>query len=182
MKMKLCAVLLAALAALSACSSAASPDVSPARPSASASEAAAQPEQTAPAAEAPAQEASNATQENSAFSDEPQLVQADLDEVVTYSLRFPKVTLESSAATEAVNAGFSSLRDSLIRYAEETVYPSAQQQMAIGFLSSDYTISASDGVLTVAYTVLESYGSTENPVSRETVYSFDLSTGELLPE
>lgn len=175
MKKELCAALLATLLTLSACAPAAPAEDSPAP---------AQPVQTEPAVqpepEPPAPAMPEAALAADAFLDEPQTVQADLDEVVSYSLRLPHVTLENDAASEAVNAGFDTLCNSLIRYAEETVYPEAQQQQAIGFLTGDYTISAVDGVLTVVYTVSESYGTRENAVSRETSYSFDMATGALL--
>lgn len=175
MNKQLCAALLAALLTLSACAPAAPAEDSPAP---------AQPVQTEPAvqpeAEVPAPAVPEAAPAADSFLDEPQTVQADLDEVVSYSLRLPHITLESEAGSEAVNAGFDTLRDSLIRYAEETVYPEAQQQQAIGFLTGDYTISAVDGILTVVYTVSESYGTRENAVSRETSYSFDMATGALL--
>lgn len=175
MKKELCAALLAALLALSACAPAAPADDSPAPVVPSQSESAAQPETELPAPVVP-----EAAPEEDSFLDEPQTVQADLDEVVSYSLRLPHVTLENDTASEAVNVGFDTLRDSLIRYAEETVYLEAQQQQAIGFLTGDYTISALDEILTVVYTVSESYGTRDNTVSRETTYSFDMATGALL--
>ena len=174
MKKQLCAALLAALLTLSACAPAAPAENSPAPAQPVQTEPAVQPEAEAPAPAMPAAPAADT------FLDEPQTVQADLDEVVSYSLRLPHITLESEAASEAVNSGFDTLRDSLIRYAEETVYPEAQQQQAIGFLTGDYTISTSYGILTVVYTVSESYGTRDNAVSRETIYSFDMATGALL--
>ena len=175
MKKQLCAALLAALLTLSACAPAAPAEDSPAPVESAQAEPAVQPETEVPAPAAPETAPAADT-----FLDDPQTVQADLDEVVSYSLRLPHVTLESEAASEAVNAGFDTLRDSLVRYAEETVYPEAQQQQAIGFLTGDYAISAADGILTVVYAVSESYGTRDGAVSRETTYSFDMATGALL--
>lgn len=120
--------------------------------------------------------------EGEAFLDEPQVVQEDLDEVVSCTFRLPHVTLATEEASAQVNAGFERLLESLRAYAEETVYQTAQEKQRIGFLDGDYTIQASDGVLTVTYTVSERYADDGDAVSRVQVYAFDLDSGNLIEE
>ena len=161
------AIFAAVLMTLCACTQSTLPDTAPAATTQT-EQAEASVSESKPA-EMPAQSTPEAALSSDSFLDEPQTVQADLDEVVTYTFRLPKLTLED-------------LLSSLERYADETVYPTALERQAMAFLDGDYTITASDGVLTVVYTVSERYGADGATVTHDKTYQFDLTTGALLAE
>lgn len=185
MKQKIAAALLAAvLLLLAGCRQTTMPEEQPMETAVQAQTETAEPVQdmdAAPEKAADTQEDA-AGVEKAAFLDEPQIVQEDLDEVVSCTFRLPHVTLASTEASDQVNAGFDRLLESLREYAANSVYVTAQEKQKIGFLDGDYTIQAADGVLTVTYTVSERYADDGDAVSQVQVYSFDLDSGNLIEE
>lgn len=114
--------------------------------------------------------------------DEPQSFQFDLEETVSCTYTLPCLTLETSEASAAANAVFDSITQTITSYAQETVYPTAQEKQATGFLNGGYSITEEDGTLLVCYAISVSY-STETTDNRfEHTYTLSLSTGELLKE
>ena len=114
------------------------------------------------------------------FLDEPYAYQADIEEVVSISLTLPKITLDSSDASGKINAVFEKLQKNLYDFASTTVYETAREKNAMGFLEGDYTASLEDGVLSITYSLTERYSSDEGSVSHENVYRFDAVSGEQL--
>ena len=114
--------------------------------------------------------------------DEPETIQTDLEEIVTCTYTLPHLTLSSDDASAAANAVFDDLSQTVLSYAQETVYPAAQEKQAIGYVNGGYSISEDAGELTVNYTLSVSY-STENADQQfRHTYTISLSTGELLKE
>ena len=118
----------------------------------------------------------------SSWLDEPETVQTDLEEIVSCTYTLPHLTLESADASAAVNAVFDELLQTVISYAQETVYPAAQEKGAIGYVNGGYSISEEDGTLVVNYTLSVSYSTEDGDQQFEHVYTIDLATGELLKE
>ena len=118
----------------------------------------------------------------SSWLDEPETVQTDLEEIVSCTYTLPHLTLESADASAAVNAVFDELSQTVISYAQETVYPAAQEKGAIGYVNGGYSISEEDGTLVVNYTLSVSYSTEDGDQQFEHVYTIDLATGELLKE
>ena len=114
--------------------------------------------------------------------DEPQTVQHDIEEVVTYTLRIPHLTLASDAASEAINDGMAQLQSALESYADDVVYKAALDAQAMAFVDGDYTISMADGKLTLTYTLSVRYGADGAAEVTEKIYTFDAATGEPLAE
>ena len=114
--------------------------------------------------------------------DEPETIQTDLEEIVSCTYTLPHLTLESADASAAVNAVFDELSQTVISYAQETVYPAAQEKGAIGYVNGGYSISEEDGTLVVNYTLSISYSTENGDQQFEHVYTIDLATGELLKE
>jgi len=114
------------------------------------------------------------------FQDEPYEYQADVEEVVSISLTLPKITLDSSEASDKINAVFEKLQTNLYDFASTTVYETAQEKHCIGYLEGSYSAALDDGVLSVSYTVEERYSSEEAAVVHENIYRFDAVTGEQL--
>ena len=150
----------------------------------------AQPVTQEPAAqpEAPAQEPAepiritpnqqgSATPSDTAWLDEPDTIQTDLEEIVTCTYTLPHLTLETDEASAAANAVFDTLSQTVLSYAQETVYPTAQEKQAIG-----YSISEVDGTLVVDYTLSVSYSTETSDQQFTHIYTIDLSNGELLKE
>ena len=134
----------------------------------------AQPVTQEPAAqpEAPAQEPAepiritpnqqgSATPSDAVWLDEPDTIQTDLEEIVTCTYTLPQTVLS---------------------YAQETVYPTAQEKQAIGYVNGGYSISEVDGTLVVDYTLSVSYSTETSDQQFTHIYTIDLSTGELLKE
>ena len=113
--------------------------------------------------------------------DEPQTVQHDIEEVVTYTLRIPHLTLASDAASETINDGMAQLQSALESYADE-VYKAALDAQAMAFVDGDYTISMADGTLILTYTLSVRYGVDGAAEVTEKIYTFDAATGERLAE
>ena len=115
------------------------------------------------------------------FTDEPYEVQTDMEEIVSLSLTLPYITLDTSEdAMDQINSAFVTLKDNLNQFASTTVYETAQSRNTIGFVEGSYTVSLSDGVLTVTYTVEERYADSDDVTTYENVYRFDTATGERL--
>ncbi len=129
-----------------------------------------------PELEAPAGEAG--ADESVQFDDEPLTLAADIEEIVSYSIRVPQVTLDSAAAAQHINDGFAELADSLVRYAQETVYKTAQEKQTIGFFDADYSITADGGQLRVKLTLTERYAGEDTVSTSSNTYLFDAATGE----
>ena len=89
--------------------------------------------------------------------DEPQTVQDDIEEVVTYTLSIPHLTLASDAASETINDGMAQLQSALESY-------------------------AADGKLILTYTLSVRYGVDGAAEVTEKIYTFDAATGERLAE
>lgn len=118
----------------------------------------------------------------SSWLDEPETVQTDLEEIVSCTYTLPHLTLESADASAAVNAVFDELSQTVISYAQETVYPAAQEKGAIGYVNGGYSISEEDGTLVINYTLSVSYSTENGDQQFKHVYTIDLATGELLKE
>ena len=114
--------------------------------------------------------------------DEPQTVQHDIEEVVTYTLRIPHLTLASDAASEAINDGMAQLQSALESYVGDEVYKTALDAQAMAFVDGDYTISMADGKLTLTYTLSVRYGVVGAAEVTVNFYTFDTATGERLAE
>ena len=114
--------------------------------------------------------------------DEPETVQTDLEEIVSCTYTLPHLTLESADASAAANAVFDELSQTVLSYAQETVYPAAQEKGAIGYVNGGYSISEEDGALIVNYTISVSYSTENSDQQFKHLYSIDLTTGELLKE
>ena len=114
--------------------------------------------------------------------DEPQTVQDDIEEVVTYTLRIPHLTLASGAASETINDGMAQLQSALESYADDEVYKAALDAQAMAFVDGDYTISMADGKLILTYTLSVRYGVDGAAEVTEKIYTFDAATGERLAE
>lgn len=67
-----------------------------------------------------------------AWFDEPQTVQHDIEEVVTYTLRIPHLTLASDAASESINDGMAQLQSALESYADDEVYKGCARRAGDG--------------------------------------------------
>lgn len=114
------------------------------------------------------------------FLDEPYTYQVDLEEVVSISLTLPKITLDSLEVSDKINAVFEKLQNNLYDFASDTVYTTAQEKNAIGFLEGSYSAALDDGVLAISYTLEERYSSDEALITHENIYRFDARTGEQL--
>ena len=114
----------------------------------------------------------SATPSDAAWLDEPDTIQTDLEEIVTCTYK----------ASAAANAVFDTLSQTVLSYAQETVYPTAQEKQAIGYVNGGYSISEVDGTLVVDYTLSVSYSTETSDQQFTHIYTIDLSTGELLKE
>lgn len=118
----------------------------------------------------------------SSWLDEPETVQTDLEEIVSCTYTLPHLTLESADASAAANAVFDDLSQTVLSYAQETVYPAAQEKGAIGYVNGGYSISEEDSAIIVNYTLSVSYSTENGDQQFKHVYTIDLTTGELLKE
>lgn len=118
----------------------------------------------------------------SIWIDEPETIQTDLEEIVSCTYTLPHLTLESTDASASANAVFDELSQTVISYAQETVYPAAQEKSAIGYVNGGYSISEEDGTLVVNYTLSISYSTETGDQQFKHTYYIDLTTGELLKE
>ena len=114
--------------------------------------------------------------------DEPETIQTDLEEIVTCTYTLPHLTLSSDDASAAANAVFDDLSQTVLSYAQETVYPAAQEKQAIGYVNGGYSISEGAGELIVDYTLSVSYSTESGDQQFRHTYTISLSTGELLKE
>ena len=124
----------------------------------------------------------SATPSDAVWLDEPDTIQTDLEEIVTCTYTLPHLTLETDETSAAANAVFDSLSQTVLSYAQETVYPTAQEKQAIGYVNGGYSISEADGTLVVDYTLSVSYSTETSDQQFTHIYTIDLSTGELLKE
>ena len=114
--------------------------------------------------------------------DEPETIQTDLEEIVSCTYTLPHLTLGTSDASAAANTVFDDLSQTVISYAQETVYPAAQEKGAIGYVNGGYSISEEDGAIVVNYTISVSYSTENGDQQFKHLYTIDLTTGELLKE
>ncbi len=112
------------------------------------------------------------------FFDEPLTLRADVEEVVSYSITVPQVTLDNADAARYINEGFAGMADSLVQYAMDTVYANAQEKGTIGYLTGEYSISISGTQLIVDYTRTERYAGEELADVSSRTFRFDAATGE----
>lgn len=181
MKQTILAVTAAALIFLSACRATTLPADVPVE-SAKSETSAADPQSTPDdAVTLPADELKPESVVNGWF-DEPQTVQNDIEEVVTYTLSIPHLTLASDAASETINDGMAQLQSALESYADDEVYKAALDAQAMAFVDGDYTISMADGKLILTYTLSVRYGVDGAAEVTEKIYTFDAATGERLAE
>ncbi len=179
MKQTILAAAAAFLLVLSACTPTTLPADVPVEPEKPASSAAATQPSDSSATTLPAEE--NAAQPVvDAWFDEPQTIQHDLDEVVTYTYQIPQLTLASAEASEKINEDLTQLQAALESYAEDTVYPAALDAQAIAFVNGSYQISMEDGILTLEYQVSVRYGAEGAEEITTRSYQFDAATGERL--
>ena len=87
-----------------------------------------------------------------------------------------------AGTSAAANAVFDELSQTVISYAQETVYPAAQEKAAIGYVNGGYSISEENGTLIVSYTLSVSYSTETGDQQFLHTYYIDLTTGELLKE
>lgn len=116
------------------------------------------------------------------WQDAPHTEQLDLEEIVSCSYTLPQLTLATDEATNAANAAFSTLEQTIVTYAQQTVYPAAQEKQAIGFVNGGYTIDEIDGTLVLVYTISVSFSTETEDTRFEHSYTISLTTGELLKE
>ena len=116
--------------------------------------------------------------ETDTFMDEPYEYQADIEEVVSLSFTLPKFTLTSGEASDQINARFEKWPESWKDFAASTVYQTAQERHAIGFLEGSYIATLEDGILKVTYTVVERYSDDDAEIWHEDTFCFDAATGE----
>lgn len=112
------------------------------------------------------------------FFDEPLTLRADIEEVVSYEITVPQVTLDNEDAAQYINDGFVALADSFVAYAQETVYETAQEKQTVGYLAGAYSITMDGAQLVVEYTVTERYAGEDLESISTRVYRFDAVTGE----
>ena len=112
------------------------------------------------------------------FFDEPLTLRADIEEVVSYEITVPQVTLDNEDAAQYINDGFVALADSFVAYAQETVYETAQEKQTVGYLAGAYSITMDGAQLVVEYTVTERYAGEDLESIATRVYRFDAATGE----
>ena len=112
------------------------------------------------------------------FFDEPLTLRADIEEVVSYEITVPQVTLDNEDAAQYINDGFVALADSFVAYAQETVYETAQEKQTVGYLAGAYSITMDGAQLVVEYTVTERYAGEDLESISTRVYRFDAATGE----
>ena len=184
-------ILAASLAAFllftaSACTRPEAPQHDPEPVQSAAQEPAAQPEAPAQEPAEPIRITPNQQQDDTpsdaAWLDEPDTVQTDLEEIVTCTYTLPHLTLETQEASDAANAVFDTLAQTILSYAQETVYPAAQEKQAIGYVNGGYSINQTDGTLVVDYTLSVSYSTETSDQQFTHIYTLDLSTGELIKE
>lgn len=181
MKRTILAATAAALLFLSACGTTTLPadvPVETAKPETSITDTQSAPEDvtTLPA------ESSDAKPVVDGWFDEPQTVQDNIEEVVSYTLRIPHLTLASGEASDTFNDGMAQLQSALESYADEVIFPAALDAQATAFVDGDYTISMSDSKLTMTYMLAVRYGAESAAEITENTYTFDAATGERLAE
>lgn len=131
--------------------------------------------------ENPAQDAEAAVSDKQ-WLDEPHTTQFDIEEVVSCTYTLPDLTLETSQATEAANAIFAGLTQDINEYAQNSVYPVAQEKQAIGFVNGGYSITQEENTLKVDYTISVSFSTESSDQQFFHSYTINLETGELLKE
>lgn len=139
----------------------------------------------APATEAEEPETSgeeNPSSQTASWFDEPQTEQFDLEEVVSCTYTMPHFTFETEEASKTANAIFEVLGQDLRDYAQDSVYPAAQEKQAIGFLNGGYSAGESENTLVVTYTISVSFSTETQDQQFTHSYTIDLITGELLKE
>ena len=114
--------------------------------------------------------------------DEPETIQTDLEEIVSCTYTLPHLTLGTDEASAAANTVFDDLSQTVVSYAQETVYPAAQEKGAVGYVNGGYSISETDGAIVISYTLSVSYSTESSDTQFRHVYTIDLTTGELLKE
>lgn len=129
-----------------------------------------------------APEASTKPEDTPDWQDAPHTELLDLEEVVSCTYTLPALTLGTDAATEAAAAALDTLEQTIVGYAQQTVYPAAQQKQAMGFVNGGYTLDEQDGTLLLNYTISVSYSTETTDQRFSHLYVLDLSTGELLRE
>lgn len=116
------------------------------------------------------------------WRDEPQTEQFDLEEVVSCTYTLPYFTFETEEASKTANAIFEALGQDLRNYAQDSVYPAAQEKQAIGFLNGGYSAGESENTLVVTYTISVSFSTETQDQQFTHSYTINLTTGELLKE
>lgn len=114
--------------------------------------------------------------------DEPQTVQDNIEEVVSYTLRIPHLTLASSEASDTFNENMAQLLSSLETHIDEVIFPAALDAQATTFVDGDYSISMAGDKLTLTYTLSVRYGADSAAEITENTYTFDAATGERLAD
>lgn len=135
-----------------------------------------------PVEPAPEQEAPETDGQEDSWRDEPQTEQFDLEEVVSCTYTLPHFTFETEEVSKTANAIFEALGQDLRNYAQDSVYPAAQEKQAIGFLNGGYSTEVSENTLVVTYTISVSFSTESGDQQFTHSYTIDLTTGELLKE
>ena len=180
MKQTILAAAAAALLLLSACGASTLPADVPVEPARTETSAASTQSTPDDAATLPATDEAQPVVDG--WFDEPEEHQRDIDEVVTYTLRIPHLTLASDAASETINDCMAQLLSALESHAEDEIYATALEKQAMAFVDGDYTISMTPGRLTLTYTLTVRYGADSEAETTVNTYTFDAATGERIAE
>lgn len=139
-----------------------------------------EPEEEAP----PAEEPPSASDWN--FTVEDEMLEADIEEIVSYTIHRPHITLETETGTAILEEKFDQVAQRLVEYARTTVYATAQAKQAVAFLNADYKVNVSENHLAVDYGMNVEYrladpNAPEYPAEASSMaYAFDLETEEFL--
>lgn len=139
------------------------------------------PEEEAPPAEEPPPAS------DWSFTVEDEVLEADIEEIVSYTIHRPHITLESASGTAILEEKMEQVAQRLVGYARTTVYATAQAKQAIAFLNADYKVFVSENCLSVDYDMDVEYrladpNAAEYPAEASSMaYAFDLETETFLP-
>ena len=107
-------------------------------------------------------------------------LRADIEESVSYEIILPKPELDNEAATAYFSALMDDLAASLVSYAEQTVFPAAQEKQTIASFTCSYTLTRDGTTLYLHLTRTESYANEEAPIETQKTFAFDSTTGTFI--
>lgn len=185
-KLKLFALGAALFAALTACAAQGGPSAQMTPAETQPTQDAQRPAYTEPAGEAPAREI---PVEEAPAQDVPTVIISTgvedgyFDEVCSYSLELPEIEDSDDPALEKIEDFFDAFEDSLENYCGTTVYNTAQERNTVANVTGSFQAGQEAEKLTVAYTLVESYGDEPNAATEYTrTIVFDVTTGEVVED